>query len=509
MDIQTVLQECQANRLPELLGIQTQAGQKQFQKEIQLFSSDRASLERRQKAIQQFQSRCTEETKTVLDTWFLELQKLEPELQIFLEHSDVEANSYNQLSFSAWSWALLLNTVPFLVFCVSMFKLYIVPALAVLTPFFMILAPYMLLKHWYNLPLDPNQYLDLLLGMLGLQKETLSTPKGMVQMGVTAVSIGQSIIQPIQNALHLQTIQTNLVKKGYAVEKVAVLLQKLQTILPFQNPLEDLLPNLGDPHRSFTVLWDHPFRLRLALQTIGDVEVLYRIATCSNLYPVEFTKTKSLLLQTASDPFMKKAVPFNLRFSSKRHHAILTGPNRGGKSSVLRTTLLCVVLAQTFGFAPAKTMRLKPFTWIASGLKIDDRPGQSSLFEREVSFAAAILKRSRTSPMDTGLILFDELFHSTNPPDGARTATVFLEKVWKTTNTVSFISTHVFELAKQCPSTVLQLCVPATVSETGLQFSYTVKPGVCSVSSVDEILKEKGLLSAENCVPENPTGKER
>jgi hypothetical protein len=509
MDIQTVLQECQANRLPDLLGIQTEAGKKQFQKEMTLFSSDQDTLKRRQKAIQRFQSRCTEETKTQLDTWFLELQKLEPELEIFLRNSDVEANSYNQLTFSAWSWAVLLNTVPFLVFCVSMFKLYIVPALAVLTPFFMILAPYILLKHWYKLPLDPNQYLDLLFGMLGLQKETLWTPKGIVQMSVTAVSVGQSVVQPIQNALHLQTIQTNLVKKGYVVEQLAVLLQKLQTILPFQNPLEDLLPNLGDPHRSFTVLWDHPFRLRIALQALGDVEVLYRIASCAKLFPVELSKSRGLLLRTAKDPFMKEAVPFHLRFSRKQHHAILTGPNRGGKSSVLRTTLLCVVLAQTFGFAPAETMRLCPFTWIASGLKIDDRPGQSSLFEREVSFAAAILKRSQTAPQETGLILFDELFHSTNPPDGARTATVFLEQIWKTKNTVSFISTHVFELAKQCPPTVLQLCVPATVSETGLQFSYTLKPGVCTVSSVDEILKEKGLLSAENCVPENPPEKER
>ena len=165
------------------------------------------------------------------------------------------------------------------------------------------------------------------------------------------------------------------------------------------------------------------------------------------------------------------------------------------------------MLAQTFGMAFAEgPVRLRPFDWIATGLRLEDRPGSVSMFESEVEFAIQILRRTSDRPHEVGFILFDELFHSTNPPDGARTADIFLQKLWKTPNTASFISTHVFDLAKKAKKHIQKLCVPAIQTESGdIEFTYTLTKGICEVSSVDLILREKGLLeSAEKPVPENP-----
>jgi DNA mismatch repair ATPase MutS len=119
------------------------------------------------------------------------------------------------------------------------------------------------------------------------------------------------------------------------------------------------------------------------------------------------------------------------------------------------------------------------------------------MFESEVEFSIKILQRAKDCPTQIGFVLFDELFHSTNPPDGARTADLFLQKLWLTTNTASFISTHVFGLAKKAHKKIQRLCVPAHKKEDGsLLFTYTLQKGICEVSSVDEILKEKGLLTA-------------
>jgi DNA mismatch repair ATPase MutS len=114
-------------------------------------------------------------------------------------------------------------------------------------------------------------------------------------------------------------------------------------------------------------------------------------------------------------------------------------------------------------------------------------------------------------------VLFDELFHSTNPPDGARTADIFLEKLWIQANVASFISTHVFDLAKKARKQIQKLCVPAVLKKDGsLQFTYTLKSGICEVSSVDEILREKGLLcgnldcgNLDSGKPETVGGNER
>jgi DNA mismatch repair ATPase MutS len=142
-------------------------------------------------------------------------------------------------------------------------------------------------------------------------------------------------------------------------------------------------------------------------------------------------------------------------------------------------------------------VRLRPFDWIATGLRLEDRPGSTSMFESEVEFAIQIVRRAKANPDQIGFVFFDELFHSTNPPDGARTADIFLQKLWQTHNTASFISTHVFELAKKAPKKIQRLCVPAQKNEEGgLTFTYTLQKGICGVSSVDVILKEKGLLTA-------------
>jgi hypothetical protein len=392
----------------------------------------------------------------------------------------------------------------------SVFKQYIVPALAVMTPFFMIIMPYVVLTIWYKMPITVSQYTHFLLASMGLHELDLRNPRTVLQGSITLFSLGQSIYQPIQNALHLQTIHGQLMEKARAAEQLVDCVEALFEELPLLQTMKNPLSNLdrGDPHRLFAYFWDHPYHLRLGLQTVGDIEVVYRFAAEKKLVPVQFVSKPGphLVIQNGIDPMLKDSVPFSIKLM-KHHHAILTGPNRGGKSSVLRSTLLCVVLAQTFGMGFAEeSILLRPFDWIATGLRLEDRPGTASMFESEVEFAIQILQRAKERPQEIGCILFDELFHSTNPPDGARTADIFLQKLWQTSNTASFISTHVFDLAKKAHKHIQKLCVPAHKKENGnIEFTYTLQKGICEVSSVDLILKEKGLLeSAEKQVPENP-----
>ena len=202
---------------------------------------------------------------------------------------------------------------------------------------------------------------------------------------------------------------------------------------------------------------------------------------------------KSLL-----DPLLETSNPLSFYFSPKKRHSLLTGPNGGGKSTALRCILMNIIFAQRFGVCfgtPQAELTLHPFEWIQSGLHLEDHPGECSLFEREVQFAAEALQRSRAFPTQRGLLLFDELFHRTNPPDGERTATLFLQQVWDTPNLSSIISTHVFTLAEQAPKHIQTLCVPAHKQPDGsLKFTYTLQPGICKVSSVDNVLQNCGFF---------------
>ena len=134
------------------------------------------------------------------------------------------------------------------------------------------------------------------------------------------------------------------------------------------------------------------------------------------------------------------------------------------------------------------------FTWIASGIQLRDMPGELSMFETEVKFASECIRAAKAG--GPGLVLYDELFHSTNPPDSARSATQFLRRLWKQVDTFSVISTHLFPLVESAPKNVQPICCPATKEESGnILFEYGVREGVCTVSSVHTVWERFGLVA--------------
>jgi DNA mismatch repair ATPase MutS len=173
------------------------------------------------------------------------------------------------------------------------------------------------------------------------------------------------------------------------------------------------------------------------------------------------------------------------------NHAIITGPNRGGKSSFMRGVLMNVLTSHAFGFAFAQKAQMTHFTWIADGLRLDDKPGKQSMFEREVNFSSSILKNNGGK----GLILYDEIFHSTNPPDAIRASQIFCDKLWQKKNCVSLVSTHVYSLARSAPTNLVKpICLAAWNVDGKFDFSYTAQRGICEVSSVDLVLAQYNLL---------------
>ena len=123
-------------------------------------------------------------------------------------------------------------------------------------------------------------------------------------------------------------------------------------------------------------------------------------------------------------------------------------------------------------------------------LKPDDLPGSKSRFEREIEFTANTLKFNEAI-----LVFIDELYHSTNPPDALRSCQIYCNQLWKKPNIVSVISTHLFELVEKADKHIQRLCCPASIDKKGdVHYEYCLKSGICKVSSVDELLKNNGLM---------------
>jgi len=459
-----------------------------------------------------------EESRTHFTNLEAATKKLEPLLR---DPTDVETEGYSQVCFRGNPWATL-NTIPFALMALSFYKSFIVPGFSIILPIISLILPFLLLRMSYNIPITMEEYASILWRMWNGQKmpmtpEDILKPqqaipqppqdpvariKTLAQNGWTLFAVGQTIWQPIQQARHFMSLDADCLTLGNSLIGVKGVGLELTKAWKAWVPgwLSGWLAECpDDPRQAFAFAIETPFWLRHTFRALGRLEVLLALAGREDVSSAEFVggAKPALLLKRFGDP----SIPLPRRVLSsvglgcgarKKSHAILTGPNRGGKSSFLRGVLMNVVVAHCFGAAFASKAQMTPFTWIADGMRLDDTPGKQSMFEREVAFGSAVLAKEG----GRGLVLYDELFHSTNPPDAKRTSELFCNSLWNKDNCLSIVSTHVYSLARDAPAEAVdQMCVAAWKSHEGkLLFSYKIQKGICEVSSVDLLLKQFGLL---------------
>jgi energy-coupling factor transporter ATP-binding protein EcfA2 len=442
---------------------------------------------------------------------FDRLAEIEDDLLKFFKEEGSDENSLEndaiaQLSFDN-DYLKPFNQVPFMIMLIALFKIWVVPTMTILTPIIAWIVPYILLRFVYALPINQQEYVRILQGMwagdmaipnVNIPAPDMWTPRSIFQFILFGFSFAQSMIQPIQNAMHLYKTDTVLVGLGTRLLELRQIIEEFRAEtkdmpITLTNLLDDLDP--ADPRRAFMLIKEQPGRIHTAFRDLAQLEVLWRISQAKAFNPVMF-KPDSFSLEDMVDVSLKDGVASSLSLSEKsQRHAVITGPNGGGKSSFLRATLQCTLLAHTYGMAPAKKAIMPRFLWIASGLQLRDTPGVYSMFETEVKFAADCARSARRGP-GPGLVLFDELFHSTNPPDGARSAEVFLRQLWAPESSAySVVSTHVFPLVDKKPENVQAICCPGTEAPDGsIIYSYKAEPGICRVSSVRTVWDNFGLL---------------
>jgi DNA mismatch repair protein MSH2 len=173
----------------------------------------------------------------------------------------------------------------------------------------------------------------------------------------------------------------------------------------------------------------------------------------------------------------------------KKTHVLLTGPNRGGKSTLLKSLGSAVLMAHTVGVVFGRRATVPVFDNIISALSPQDSVGKMSLFEAEIEFAKEVRRLKGST-----FLMMDEIFHGTNAHDGVEASQVFLDELYATP-VYSVVSTHYMDLPKRYGDTKVQnLCMEASQGPDSLVYTYRLTEGINKFSSVREILRERGLL---------------
>jgi DNA mismatch repair protein MutS len=124
---------------------------------------------------------------------------------------------------------------------------------------------------------------------------------------------------------------------------------------------------------------------------------------------------------------------------------LITGPNMAGKSTYMRQVALCVLLAQSGSFVPAKAARIGVVDRIFTRVGASDRLSRGmSTFLVEMTETANILRHAT----DRSLVVLDEIGRGTSTYDGVSIAWAVAEALHERNGSRCLFATHYFELAE-------------------------------------------------------------
>jgi hypothetical protein len=469
-------------------------------------------------------------TNTIIKTLDA-IHEYETELQTLLkENSELEKESVSELLFLNKHLSPL-NFIPFLLTVWSLVRVYILPGLALLTPILMLVLPYILLRFVFKISMNMDTYFGMIMCLLtgdtqsmlnistlsfktiidSFVKMLIESPgQAITKITGIGITVGQSLFQPYLTYRHLSAINTLITNKSNILSKFKqdydILFSHMKSInLEMRkNPLPDLTTERE--HVAYAILDPTPYKL--ALKNIGQIDALIQLAIKKECRPVQWQNSSvQFILKNTFDINVDKEnrKTFSIDLSNSSHHALLTGPNRGGKSTALRALCVSALLAHTYG-CTIGSAKLSPFELMYANMKSEDIPGSKSHFEREVDFSAQTLSSQKPT-----LVFIDELFHTTNPPDALEACKLYCNNLWNKPNIISVISTHLFELVDNSPNTVQRLCCPAELAPNGsVTYHYGLQDGICKISSVFEIMSKYGytiqLSAVENDLKKSEDG---
>ena len=189
----------------------------------------------------------------------------------------------------------------------------------------------------------------------------------------------------------------------------------------------------------------------------------------------------------------RDAVPLEMDLPADRRLLVVSGPNAGGKTVVLKTAGLFSMLAQCGIPVPAAPgTRLPVFESIRT--EIGDAQAilaDRSTFSSSMETLAAILRDARPG----ALALIDEIGGATDPEEGSALAIAFLE-AYLDRGGRAIVTTHLSGIKTFASARPDALCAAMEFDEATGRPNYRLHPGLAGRSRAISVAREQGIPEA-------------
>lgn len=329
--------------------------------------------------------------------------------------------------------------------------------------------------------------------------------------------------QPAVHLALLSDLLARLEHERFHAERLTALQAEVQSAgEPPSRRIASLqrLINLLDAYRnqvfalvSFALLWRTNFALAIErwhatsgpavprwLAAIGELEALLALASHRFEHPTDVVpeivdgppRLESARLGHPLLP-VERCVRNDVALGAGHGVLIVSGSNMSGKSTLLRTVGVNVVMALAGATVRADRLRLTPLAVGAAIRIMDSLQDGTSRFYAEVKRLSQVVDVSRGSP--PLLFLLDEILSGTNSHDRAIGAEAIV-KTLAANGSIGFVTTHDLALARIADAlgdAAANVHFEDHLEDGRMCFDYTMRPGVVTKSNALALMRAVGL----------------
>jgi len=268
----------------------------------------------------------------------------------------------------------------------------------------------------------------------------------------------------------------------------------INNITPFSHNLNKLL-QIGSTMQIFYSLhkdetYDEAMRFSMSfIGYLDNIHSIHKLCDTKKINACTFSK-KYTKFKDAYYPLVTNK-PVKNSYTLKKQ-LIITGPNAAGKTTMLKTTTINIILSQQIGCGFYKKCSITPFSDIHCYLNIPDTSGRDSLFQAEARRCKEILdKIMAAAPSEKHFCIFDELYSGTNPYEAVASSYSFLEFLTRQKNATFMLTTHFIDLCEKLEKNFnIKNCHMSIDShDNKFKYEYKILPGISRIKGGIKVLE--------------------